>query len=105
MGIEILKAAGLPEHLGNVWVVEAFIDGNGVTTYNVERLGVVLGANELQVGRGQPTGYVPFALFRTADQAHRAVEFMRRKQDALAALREVEQAGPSVPGGRQHEAA
>lgn len=27
MGSEIIKAAGLPEHLADLWVVEAFIDG------------------------------------------------------------------------------
>jgi len=105
MGIEIIKAAGLPEHLGNVWVVEAMIDGNGVTTYNVERLSVVLGANELQVGRGQPTGYIPFALCRSLNRAKETIERMKRKQVNLAALREGEQVSPSESGGHQHDAA
>ena len=96
MGIEIIKAAGLPESLGDLWVVEAFIDGNGTTTYNVERLGVMLGANDMQIGRGQQTGYVPFALCRSLIHARETIDRMQRKQATLAALCEVEPAGLSV---------
>jgi len=88
MGIEIIKAAGLPESLGDLWVVEAFIDGNGTTTYNVERLGVVLAANDLQIGRGQQTAYIPFALCRTRTHAQETIDRMKRKQATLAALNE-----------------
>lgn len=89
-GIEIIKAAGLPETLGDLWVAEAMIDGNGVTTFHVDTLAEILGMNELQIGRCWSAGYVPFALAHNSEQASRAVEFMRRKQKALADLRSPE---------------
>lgn len=106
MGAEIIKAAGLPEGMGDLWVVEAIIDGNGITTYNVEQLGVVLAANDMQIGRGQQIGYVPFAFCRSLSHAKETIDRMRRKQAALTALSETEQAGPSVSAEEQrHEAA
>ena len=58
------------------------------TTYNVERLGVVLAANDLQIGRGQQTAYIPFALCRTRTHAQETIDRMKRKQATLAALNE-----------------
>ncbi len=86
LGIEIIKAAGLPEHLGDLWVAETMIDGNGVTTYHVAQLADVLEMNELQVRQGWSSGYMPFALCRTMDEAHAACEQMKRQQAAGAEL-------------------
>ncbi|HPC96923.1 MAG TPA: hypothetical protein PLU87_18410 [Sedimentisphaerales bacterium] len=86
LGIENLRAAGLPETLGDLWVAEAMVDGNGVTTYHVAQLADVLEMNELQVRQGWSSGYVPFALCRTVDEAHDACEQMRRQQAAGAEL-------------------
>ncbi len=86
LGIEIIKAAGLPEHLGDLWVAETMIDGNGVTTYHVAQLADVLEMNELQVRQGWSSGYVLFALCRTMDEAHAACERMKRQQAAGAEL-------------------
>jgi len=88
VGNEIIAAAGLPEHLADVWVVEAFIDGNGATAFNVERLGEALATNDVQIGRGQQTGYVPFALCKTLTHAQETIDRMKRKRAALAVLRE-----------------
>jgi len=106
MGMEITKAADLPEHLGDVWVAEALIDGNGAVTFHVGRLVDALGMNELQVRHGWSSGYVPFALCWTMDEAYAACERMKHQQAERAALGEVEQPGQTVPPeGQQHEAA
>ncbi|HPD32706.1 MAG TPA: hypothetical protein PLL20_22170 [Phycisphaerae bacterium] len=84
LGIGIITAAGLPAELGDLWVVEALVDSNGATNFNIDRLFNVLGTNHLQVCRGWSSGYVPVALAHNSEQASRAVEFMRRKQKALA---------------------
>ena len=75
---------------GGAWTdaVTGDWDGNGTTTYNVERLGVVLAANDLQIGRGQQTAYIPFALCRTRTHAQETIDRMKRKQATLAALNE-----------------
>lgn len=98
MGIEIITAAGLPESLANLWVVEAFIDGGGTTSYNVERLGVALAANDMQIGRGQQTGYVPFALCRSLTHAQETIDRMKCKQATLAALNEPRDESGEDPG-------
>ena len=86
MGIEIIKAAGLPEGLGDMWVAEVLIDGEDAATFHVAQLADVLGMNELQVCQGWSSGYVPFALCRTMDEAHAACEQMKRQQAAGAEL-------------------
>lgn len=81
-GIEIIKAAGLPGHLGDLWVAEALIDGEDAVAFHVAQLADVLGMNELQVCQGWSSGYVPFALCRTVDEAHAACERVKRQQAA-----------------------
>jgi len=90
LGIEIITTAGLPAELGDLWVVEAIVDSNGGTNFSIDRLFNVLGTNHLQVCRGWSSGYVPVALCRTVDEASDTVEFLRRKQRALADLRSPE---------------
>lgn len=84
--IEIITAAGLPAELGDLWVAEALIDGNGSSTFHVDTLGKILSMNEQQIGRCWSAGYVPFALVKSHDDASRAVSFMLKKQKALAEL-------------------
>jgi len=90
LGIGIITAACLPAELGDLWVVEAIVDSNGGTNFSIDRLFNVLGTNHLQVCRGWSSGYVPVALCRTVDDASDTVEFLRRKQRALADLRSPE---------------
>ncbi len=47
LGIGIITAAGLPAELGDLWVVEALVDSNGATNFNIDRLFNVLGTNHL----------------------------------------------------------
>lgn len=98
MGTEIIKAAGLPEYLVDLWVAEAMIDGHGVTTFNVQRLGEALATNDIQIARGQQTGYVPFALCRTLTHAQETIERVKCKQAALAALNELRGESGEDPG-------
>ena len=97
---DILAAAGLPPWIGELWVAEALIDDQGVTTYHVGTLGEALRINDIQVSRHWSCGYVPFALARTAAEAREICGRMRRKQEALAALDGDEQ--PEEPASDHH---
>jgi len=99
LGIGIITAAGLPAELGDLWVVEAIVDSNGSTNFSIDRLFNVLGTNHLQVCRGWSSGYVPVALCKTVDEATDTVEFLRRKQRALADLCSPEAVACSATAG------
>ena len=81
-------ASDLPECLADLWVVEVRFDETGEAVFHVEDLVTVLQTNDTHTANGWHSGFAPFALCRTVEEAHAVCDRMRRKQKVLREMQQ-----------------